>query len=127
MWLPLNSPLLARSMSQNGEGFLSFARLIEQLSKRTYADQIYAFISHASFILTTAPTYQEADGHDWVSVVRKEEGKLFSIAYEAWVSDSCYPNRTISDMQSCEWANALDRIDCLVLRMINLRRSREGL
>lgn len=122
MWLLLANPTLAESISQNCEEFSPFVELVEQLSKRSYANQIHAFISHASFVLTTAATYQEADGHDWVSVTQMDEGKLYAVAYEAWVSVTRNPKRSISDQQTCELANVPNFVDSFVLRMLTIKR-----
>jgi hypothetical protein len=65
MWALLSNPGHADSFEKHGEAYTPLRWLVEQLAHREYAGRVYAFKSLSSFNLTTAPTYQQADGYDW--------------------------------------------------------------
>lgn len=81
MWGLLSDPRHAASFDVHGDNFAPLRRLVEQLATREYAGRIYAFMSLATFNLTTAPTYQESDGHDVLGIVYDPLSDLFRVDY----------------------------------------------
>jgi hypothetical protein len=56
MWALLSDPGHVDSFDHLGEAHAPLRRLVEQLARREYAGQVYAYQATASFNLTTAPT-----------------------------------------------------------------------
>jgi hypothetical protein len=122
MWEPLSDPGHAESFDKFGEDYVPLRRLVEQLAHRRYADRVYAFTSLFSLNLTTAPTYQQADGHDVIGIQYDPRRGLFRVKYREWVSPTHNPQyRTVVD-RGCEATEVANAIDCCVLRLLLSRR-----
>src|SRR5262245_1547471 len=78
MWGLLSDPGHAESFDHLGEAYAPMRRLVEQLVRREYADRVYGVKSMATFGLTTAPTYAEADGHDRIGIEYNPDSGLFA-------------------------------------------------
>jgi hypothetical protein len=102
MWAILSDPGHAESFADLGEVYASLRRLVEQLGQRSYAGQIYAFKSMTSFNLTTAPSYQEAAGHDEIGIAYNPESGLFGIGFSEWVSPTRNPRHRTAASRACE-------------------------
>ena len=84
MWALLADPGHADRFDHFGEVYAPLRRLVEELAHREYASRVYAFKSKASFNLTTAPTEQEAAGHDGIGIEYDPERGIFRVGYSEW-------------------------------------------
>ena len=125
MWAPLSHPGHAESFAPHGEGDTPLRDVVEQLARRPYADDVFAFKSMASFLLTTAPGSGQAEGHDHVGIVYCPGAALFAVDYEEWVSPTRNPQRRAVAHRCCEAQEVVDVVDRYVLRLLLARRLRE--
>jgi hypothetical protein len=121
MWGILTSPLHAQSFEEHGEDYAPMRALVERLSERPYAGELFAFKSLATFILTTAPTYAAKSGHDCISIDYDPTRKQFILKYEEWVSETSNPPHRVASRRICAGVEVHDVIDSYVIR---LQRSR---
>ncbi|OAI47653.1 hypothetical protein AYO44_09140 [Planctomycetaceae bacterium SCGC AG-212-F19] len=98
--------------------------LVGQLAQRPYAGEVFAFKSLATFVLMTAPSYQEAAGHDEVGIGYDPGSGLFAVGYCEWVSPTRNPRHRVAASRSCEVAQVAEVVDRYVLRLLLVRRSR---
>jgi hypothetical protein len=127
MWALLSDPGHAASFDHLGEAYAPLRRLVEQLVRREYAEQVYAYKSIASFSLTTAPTYQEADGHDEVGITYNPGRRLFGVGYSEWVSPTRNPRHQTVASHVCEPHEVGEVIERYLLRLLLSRQRPEGL
>jgi hypothetical protein len=101
--------------------------LVASLSKRSYADTLYAFKSLSTFVITSAASYSECDGHDDVSIQFNPIVNLFEVRYGEWVSSTRNPPHRIAANRTCSEADVLAVVDLYVLRLrVTSRHSGNG-
>lgn len=122
MWALLTDPGHAASFDYFGEAYAPLRRLVEQLARREYASGVYADKSMASFILTTAAAYEEADGHDAIGIEYNPGRGLFVVNYSEWVSLTRNPQHRIVASRVSEPQEVGEVIDRFVLRLLLSRR-----
>jgi hypothetical protein len=118
MWGLLSDPGHADSFDDFGEEYEPIRHLVEQLSQREYAGHVYAFKSMYTFNLTTAPTYQQADGHDDVGLGYNPRNGLFGVSYSEWVSPTRNPRHRTVASRVCERHEVGQIVDRYVLRLL---------
>lgn len=118
MWALLSDPGHSDSFDKHGEVYAPLRQLVEELARREYAGRVYAFKSMYSFNLTTAPTYQEAAGHDQVSIGYTPGRELFGVSYSEWVSPTRNPRHRTAASRVCEQQEVGEVIDCYALRLL---------
>lgn len=128
MWALLSDPGHADSFDKHGEAYAPLRRLVEHLARQEYAGRVYAFKSLASFNLTTAPMYQQADGHDVISIEYDPGRGLFGVGYREWVAPTRNPRNPrhrAAANRACEVTQVAEVVDRYVLRLL-LTRQPEG-
>lgn len=118
MWALLSNPGHADSFDKHGEAYAPLRRLVEQLARREYAGRVYAVKSLASFNLTTAPTYQQTDGHDVISIEYDPERGLFDVRYSEWVFPTRNTRYRTAARPVCDPQEVGKVIDCYVVRLL---------
>src|SRR5205823_13906 len=108
-----------------GEAYAPLRWLVEHLARQPYARDIFAFTSLYFFCLTTAPSYQEAMGHDRIAIDYDPERGVFKIRYCEWISPTRNPTHREAACRSCEWPEIVEVVDRYVLRLLLIRRSME--
>jgi hypothetical protein len=106
-----------------GEEFAPMVSLTEHLACRPYSTDIFAVKSMYAFVLTTAPSYQEAAGHDMISIQYSPKNGLFGVSYSTWVSPTRNPTHRTATSRSCEYSEVVDIIDRYVLPLFLVRRA----
>ena len=124
MWAILGDPGHAGTFHDLVESFDPMRGLVERLAQRPYADDLFPFSSMACFVLTTAPSYREAEGHDRIAIDFDPEHGLFEVLYCEWASPTRNPPHHVVACRSCERAHVAETIDTYVLRLLLLRRAR---
>lgn len=122
MWAILSDPGHEESFADHGDAYDPIRWLLAELSLRDYASRVYGVKSLASFSITTAPSYQEADGHDSVWIEYHPERGLFAVGYSEWVSATRNPPLRMAAGRMCEAGEVAEVIDRYVLRLILSRR-----
>jgi hypothetical protein len=125
MWAILSHPGHAESFLDHGEAYAPMRRLVERLGQRPYAGEVYAVKSMWYFCLTTAPSYQEAPGHDEVWIAYNPGNGLFDVGYDEWISPTRNPQRRTAVGRTCERPEVMDVVDRYVLRLLLLGRERD--
>ena len=92
-------------------------QLIVSLSKRPYAEVLYAFNSLTTFVITSAVSFSGRDGRDEVMIEFNPETSLFIVSYAEWVSPARNPPHRIADKHKCSAADVLAVVDLYVLRL----------
>ena len=81
MWAILAHPGHEEGFLDDGERFAPMRRLVGELARRPYAADLFAHRSLRSFVLTTAPTYPEAAGHDSLGIDYDPARGVFEVRY----------------------------------------------
>jgi hypothetical protein len=122
MWGLLSDPGHEDSFADHGDAYAPMCRLLAELARREYAGRVNGVKSLWSFSITTAPGYDEAEGHDTVGVVYHPRRGLFAVGYSEWVSATRNPTHRPVAGRMCESAEAAEVIDRYVLRLLLSRR-----
>lgn len=122
MWALLSDPGHEESFADHGVAYAPMRRLLAELARRDYAGVVYGVKSLASFSITTAPTYQDAEGHDAVVVMYHPGRGLFAVGYSEWVSPTRNPPLRSAAGRMCEASETGEVIDRYVLRLLLSRR-----
>jgi hypothetical protein len=102
-------------------------QLVEELTRREYADQLHAFTSLTSFNLTSAPNYEESlRAHDVIGMVYHPAFGLFGVEYCEWESPTRNPPRRTVARRECEPTEVGGVIDSFVLRLLMERKPRDS-
>lgn len=123
MWAILSHPGHAEGFLDQGGADAPLHRLAEQLARRPYAGEVFAFASMATFCLTTAATYQEAPGHDAIQIKHDPGSGLFAVGYREWISPTRNPPDRAAVSHLAEWPEVVEVIDRYVLRLLLARRA----
>jgi hypothetical protein len=123
MWAILRDPCHLETFLDLGESFAPMRGLVEHLIQRSYAGDVFAFTSLDCFVLTSAPSYMETEGHDRIAIDFDPVGGLFTVRYCEWVSPARNSSHSEAACRTCERPEVLEVIDLYVLRLILLRRS----
>jgi hypothetical protein len=126
MWALLSDPGHADSFDHLGEAYVPLRRLVEQLARREYAGRVYAFKSMASFNLTTAPTHQEAAGHDRAGIEYDPDWSLFRVGYSECASASRDSRIRTRGTRVCEPQEIGEVIDGYVQSLLSPRQPAEA-
>jgi hypothetical protein len=122
MWALLSDPGFVVGFGYLGDAYAPMCRLLAELAEREYACRVYGVKSMASFSITTAPTYQEQDGHDYVGILYNPTHRMFVVDYSEWVSTPHYSSRVVAS-RMCEGEEVAEVIDRYVLRLFLTARS----
>jgi hypothetical protein len=79
---PLSSP--AHAENCDNPRFTPLRRAVQELSAKSYAERIYGWWTHYTFVLSTAPSYEEAKdpGHwDVLAIMFLPDQQRFLIGY----------------------------------------------
>lgn len=83
MWAPLSDPVHLDRFTHLGEAYAPVRRLVEDLGRRDYAGRVYAFNSHGSLKLTTAPTRDATAPHNGIGIKYDPKRETFAVGYSA--------------------------------------------
>jgi hypothetical protein len=123
----LSHPGHAESFAAHGGEYAPMHELVASLSNRPYAGTLYAFNSLTTFVITSAISYSECDGHDEVLIQFNPILNLFEVGYGEWVSSTRNPPHRIAANRRCSGADVLAVVDLYVLRLrITSRHSGNG-
>jgi hypothetical protein len=118
MWALLSNPGHSAGFGDDGSNYTPMAALLVDLSNREYAEQLFGVRSLSSFGITTAPSYAQKDGHDFVRIRYVPAKGLFHVAYDEWVSATRNPPHCMVSSRECESDEAGSIIDAYVVRLM---------
>jgi len=118
MWALLSNPEHSDGFGGGGAKYSPMAAILFDLSKRQYAEQLFGFRSLSSFSITTAPTYAEKDGHDFVRIQYVPSKELFHVDYVEWISATRNPPHREVSSRECEYDELGTIIDAYVVRLM---------
>lgn len=122
MWGVLSDLGFAENYREFGDRFAPMQRLAAALSRRPYADQLNAFTSLATLVITTEPSRDELHDRDRVSIQFFEDTRLFDVQYAEWVQPKRNPPHRVVSHRKCSEEEALSVVDLYVLRLLIARR-----
>jgi hypothetical protein len=122
VWAILTDPGHAESFVHLGEAYAPMRRLVELLAERPYADEVFAFKSIATFVLTTAPSYQQAPVHDEIAITFHPALLLFRVGYCVRIFSTAVASDQMDAIDVCEGPDVLDVIDRYSQRLLLLRQ-----
>ena len=126
VWAVLSDPGHADSFLLHEEAYEPMRHLVASLALRPYAEQVFAYKSLATFNITTAATYQEADGHDVIGIGFNPANGLFAVGYCEWISPTRNPHHRTVASRTAQCQEAIEIIDRYVQRLRMTRRPSGG-
>jgi hypothetical protein len=111
MWTPLQHPRQVEFYEEAHagrydprEGYLPMIRAVRYLQAHRDAPRLFAFTSLSHFHVTTAPTYAECSGHDYVCITWAWADGLFRLAFgscdSGWADEPAYDTCPEQDFPS---------------------------
>lgn len=126
MWAALQHPRhvqfyeeLQRDRYERGEDWQPMIRAVQYLQAQPYASQLYAFTSLADFHITTAPSYEDFQGHRTVGVTWMFRDRAFRLSLGKSWSGRRQNERT------CEERDFPSNVDSLIQGLL-LQDDRHG-
>ncbi len=118
MWALLTNPGHSDSFGDDGTSYTPMAALLADLSNRQYAEQLFGVRSLSTFGITTAPSYAQTNGHDFVRIQYDPAKRLFHVIYDEWISATRNPPHRMACSRECESDEAGSIIDVYVVRLM---------
>jgi hypothetical protein len=97
-------------------------RAVQKLQSQPYAATLFAYTSHATFCVTTAPSYSEQEGHTAVCIGWRCCDKQFRLSLEESLR-----GRATSHKHACEERDFLVKVNSLIQGLLWQKEHREKL